>query len=144
MHLSFFVPGAPVPKGSTRAFVVKGKAITTATNRHKQIPWASAIAYSGLQAMEHAKPYKRAVMVSLVFVFQRPKSHYGTGRNADEVKDSAPDRHVYKPDLDKLTRCALDSLTSVVWNDDSQVDSIYATKTYGDAPGVHITITGVE
>lgn len=32
--ISFFVAGTPQPKGSTRAFVVKGRAVTTSSNRN--------------------------------------------------------------------------------------------------------------
>jgi Holliday junction resolvase RusA-like endonuclease len=45
------------------------------------------------------------------------------------------------PDLDKLVRAILDSLTGVVWRDDAQVVDIVARKVYAETPGVDIAIT---
>jgi Holliday junction resolvase RusA-like endonuclease len=42
-------------------------------------------------------------------------------------------RHVKKPDTDNLVKF-------VLWRDDSQVYSIYATKFYAETPGTTITI----
>ena len=47
-----------------------------------------------------------------------------------------PDR---RPDLDKLCRACLDSLTGIVWRDDTQVVHLEASKDYG-APGVMIWV----
>jgi Holliday junction resolvase RusA-like endonuclease len=147
MNLHFFVPGIPVPKGSTKAFVVKGRAVTTATNGTKEKPWASAISYSAMQEIKFSKPTADAISVSLTFYMPRPKGHYGTGRNSGTVKESAPLRHTNKPDLDKLVRSVCDSLTNVVWNDDSQVVTIKAEKKYeriDSGPGVAIWVTTHE
>ncbi len=43
------------------------------------------------------------------------------------------------PDLDKLCRACLDSLTGIVWRDDSQVVRLEANKDYG-APGAMIWV----
>ena len=63
------------------------------------------------------------VELYLVVTIHRPKSHYGTGRNARKVKASAPGRmdHTQKPDYDKLARGVTDALTGIVYHDDSQV-----------------------
>lgn len=140
--LSFFVPGIPVPKGSAKAFYVKslGRAVVTQTNREKQRPWASMISVMAQQA--GAKVTDGPMSISLSFVFSRPRSHYGTGRNAGAVKASAPLAHVTKPDVDKLVRCVLDALTGVAWRDDSQVVRIDAGKMYGTSPGVRVVLKG--
>ena len=53
---------------------------------------------------------------------ERPKSHFGTGKNADKVKQSAPVFPATMPDIDKLMRAILDGLTDAqVWLDDGQV-----------------------
>ena len=119
--IDIYVPGIPVPKGSAKAYVVKGRAIVTQDNAARQKPWASSIAYTAMQAMEFKKPTSGPVSVSLTFYMPRPKGHYGSGRNSALVKESAPNHHITKPDLDKLIRCVLDALTGVVWNDDSHV-----------------------
>ena len=83
--------------------------------------------------------------VSMIFDMARPKGHYGTGRNADKLKDSAPNPyHAQMPDLDKLARSVNDSLTDAgVWEDDGQVAVMNVAKrwcTNGDVPGVEIVI----
>lgn len=142
--IDIFVPGIPVPKGSAKAFVVKGRAIVTQDNGAKQKPWASSISYTAMQAMRFEKPVSGPVSISLTFYMPRPKGHYGSGKNSALVKDSAPQHHVSKPDLDKLCRCVLDALTGVVWNDDSQVcrmpevEKLYETLSRG--VGVKISV----
>ena len=148
MNLSFFVPGIPVPKGSAKAFVVKGRAIVCQDNAARQKPWASSISYTAMQEMKFQKPVAGAVAISLTFHMPRPKSHYGTGSNSTLVKSSAPRQHVSKPDLDKLIRCVKDALTGVVWNDDSQVCRIeLAEKKYetvSRGTGVTISVTTID
>ena len=55
------------------------------------------------------------VIVTVDFYLPRPKSHYGTGRNAGALKPSAPAEHLTMPDLDKLTRAVGDALTRLAW-----------------------------
>ena len=146
MNWNFFVSGTPIPKGSTKAFVVKGRAITTATNGAKQKPWSSDIAYTAMQEIKFSTPTRSAISVVLTFFMPRPKGHYGSGKNIASVKASAPTSHVSKPDVDKLIRCVLDSLTGVVWHDDSQVIEVKANKRYEDidrGPGLSVWIREV-
>jgi Holliday junction resolvase RusA-like endonuclease len=144
-QMIFFVAGNPVPKGSAKAFVIKGtnRAIVTQTNREKQKPWASMI---GVTAQEHVNEMLTGPLkLSLQFVLARPKSHYRTGKNAALLRDDAPYWHTNKPDLDKLIRCVKDALTGVVWQDDSQVAQISRTsKRYGDHPGVIIEVLPLD
>ena len=138
--VSFFVPGIPVPKGSARAFYIKklNRTVVTQTNADKQKPWASLISLKAEEA--HVILDSGPVSVKIAFYFPRPKSHYGTGRNAGLLKDSAPRNHVSKPDLDKLVRCVLDALTSVAYYDDSQVVEVRARKEFGVHPGAEIEV----
>lgn len=47
--------------------------------------------------------------------------------------------HTVKPDLDKLIRATKDALKGILYDDDSQVVEVAATKNYG-IPQVHISI----
>jgi Holliday junction resolvase RusA-like endonuclease len=142
MNLDFFVPGIPVPKGSAKAFVVKGRAIVTQTNRDRQKPWASDISYTAQKEMNGDLPTTEAVSISMTFVMPRPKSHL---RANGDVKGSAPKYPISKPDADKLVRLVLDALTDVVWKDDSQVTELYTEKVYADncQAGVNIRVGGM-
>jgi Holliday junction resolvase RusA-like endonuclease len=66
-----------------------------------------------------------------VFVLARPRSHYGTGRNADRLRATAPAWPCSRPDATKLLRAVEDALTGVVWRDDGQVVVQTARKVYG-------------
>ncbi len=84
------------------------------------------------------------VAVAMVFLLARPKGHYGTGRNADTVRPSAPACPAGKPDLSKLVRAVEDALTVArLWRDDSQVVALNVAKVWaggGQPPGVLIEI----
>ena len=82
------------------------------------------------------------VSVTVNFYLPRPKSHYGTGRNAGLLKPSAPAEHLTMPDLE-LVRAVGDALTRLAWRDDSQIVAWHACKHYAatDHPvGATITI----
>jgi Holliday junction resolvase RusA-like endonuclease len=87
--------------------------------------------------------------IKLVAEFYLPRSgnHYGTGKNARNLKGSAPKYHIKKPDLDKLVRAIQDSLTKVIWQDDKQIVDIEAHKYYetnDTPPGVSICVREIE
>lgn len=80
------------------------------------------------------------------FIFARPKSHYGTGRNANIVKPQYASARPGGPggrgehrsggDIDNLTKLVLDGLNEVAFDDDAQVVRIEAEKAYTDQAGV--------
>ncbi len=131
--ISFRVDGIPAPKGSTRAFVVKGRAIVTEANARTR-PWSALVRDAAQSATGGTIVAPRGVSVRLEAVFTLPRPA------------SLPKKVLYpakKPDLDKCLRNALDALTGVVWHDDSQVVEITARKRYAahtERPGVDITI----
>lgn len=89
------------------------------------------------------------VEVSIVAVFLRPLSHYGTGRNLGVLKDSAPSTpHAQAPDSDKLARLVLDALTNarVIW-DDAQVAQLIVEKRWVPRdlePWTRVTVRTVD
>jgi crossover junction endodeoxyribonuclease RusA len=83
------------------------------------------------------------VEVTLEFFFQRPKSHYRTGRNSHLLKDDAPHYPcgAGRNDIDKLARAALDGLTAGgAWLDDAQAVTLTASKNYRPLAGCDITV----
>jgi crossover junction endodeoxyribonuclease RusA len=140
--LRIFVPGVPVPKGSKKAFAVGRRAFTVEQNEKKQKPWASLITLAAQQ--QKPELLTEAVAVMLVFYMPRPKHHYRSGKHASELKPDSPQWHTSGgKDVDKLTRCVLDALTSVAYVDDTQVCQLDARKLYGD-PGVLIAVSELE
>jgi len=118
------VAGVPVPKGSTKAFYIKAlnRCVTMANNANKQKPWVSSISLEAEKQMAGRPPARTMVHVNhMVFYFPRPKGHYGTGKNANTLKDWAPEYHTTTPDIDKLERCVYDAMTNIVYSDDAIV-----------------------
>ena len=128
LEISFVVYGKPAQMGSKRAFVRNGRAIMVNDNSDRLRQWYNACASRAAEEMNGDDLIKSPVQIEVDFHFRRPKSHFGTGRNAGVLKDSAPDQHSQKPDIDKLVRCLLDSLSGVIWQDDSQVFSLTARR----------------
>jgi len=128
MRLEFTVYGKPAQMGSKKAFVRGGRAIITDDNSDKRKQWANAVASEAAEMMAGAAVITDPVSLQVTFFFGRPKSHFGTGRNASQLKQSAPSRHAQTPDLDKLIRCLGDALTGIVYRDDSQIVSLTADR----------------
>ena len=147
---SFRVLGNPVPQGSMRAFLVKGRPILTSTSKNLK-EWRNLIAgeaqnYLREQVVEDCwntsgfYSYTEPVGVTAKFYFARPKSHL---KKSGELTKSAPRSKHSKPDVDKLARAVLDALTGVFFEDDSQVVHLTVLKEYaepGNGPGLEIQI----
>ena len=140
------VLGTPAPKGSSQAFafakpgggfgarVVPGGAKST---REKIIGWDGAVRDAAYTAIgERTSPPFVAVPleVEIVFRLTRPAGHYGSGRNAGTLKASAPAYPCGKPDIDKLARTTLDSMTGAIFDDDSRIARLTLDKEYA-TPG---------
>ena len=82
------------------------------------------------------------VQVSMSFVFDRPKSHYRTGKFNGELKESAPQEHIVKPDIDNLEKFYCDALNHCgVWTYDSCVVRMLSGKRYvGVGEKAHVDI----
>ena len=146
--VTFFVEGLPASQGSKNATVTRyGKAAMWNADK-KLRPWRDQITIAARVATRARRATTgAAVALTLTFRFPRPARHYGTGRNADRLRDTAPTFHTIKPDLDKLTRAVLDALTNVIYDDDSQVVELDVRKAWATddlGPGVWIHATTIE
>jgi crossover junction endodeoxyribonuclease RusA len=141
--------GVPIPQGSTRAFAIRkggvptGGVVVTADNP-KSKSWRQSI----LDAVPPmAVQLGGPVRVTIVFLLPRPAHHYGTGRNAGQVKPGAPRDPAVKPDVDKLARAVLDALKAAgVYRDDAQVCRLSSEKDYagpGEKPGALIEVAEI-
>lgn len=141
-EIQFFVPGKPVAQGSKRAFT-RGKKVVMVEMLKDLAPWRQAVAeYARAEA--NGEKFTGPLRLRLVFWFSRPASHFGTGRNAGNLKPSAPDYRESAPDLDKLIRAIGDGLTaSGVIVDDRFIVKVEAEKRYGD-PGVLVNLQALQ
>lgn len=118
---------------------------------HKRDPkaasWRRAVEILGTQAarrMGMDGPRRDYWVIRLVVHLKRPKSHYGTGRNADVVKASSPLHPISKPDDDNYLKLAKDALEGIFWANDSQVVASTVVKTYSSWQGFEVEISTLE
>lgn len=139
-YLDFDVLGTPAPKGSSRpmvnsktgkAFTFRGGSPVTAV---KLETWDQAVRASSISALSgsmSSPPFvDMALAVSIAFRISRPAGHWGKGKNAGSLAPSAPAFPRSKPDIDKLARSTLDSMTGILFDDDSRIVSLHLIKQY--------------
>ena len=78
--------------------------------------------------------------LTVTFYLARPRGHYGTGRNADRLRPSAPAHPTTRPDTSKLVRALEDALTRQVYADDAQIVRQHAERRYGVPERTEVTI----
>jgi Holliday junction resolvase RusA-like endonuclease len=154
-RFELFVPGKAVPQGSKHAFISKSTGRPMVKDNDVRLPqWRMKVTAHAIEQQAeymHTRPglvlpITEAVGIKVDFVIERPKNHYGSGRNAAVLTPRAPRYPATMPDIDKLLRAIFDALTDAqVWKDDGQVVWVQTSKHYVDAtwpdgPGVHITL----
>ena len=162
MRVAFEVWGRPQPAGSKKAFPIRrkagggwvatGKVAVVDDNPHTK-SWQAEVASCAAAAMMRAAGAARGgsfdpapelltgpLGLAVRFTLRRPKGHFGTGKNAGKVKDSAPKFPTVKPDCTKLLRAIEDACTGVVWNDDAQIVEQAVSKGYGSRDGAYVVV----
>jgi crossover junction endodeoxyribonuclease RusA len=129
--LAFTVYGNPQPQGSMKAFVRRGRAMVTSDNT-KLKPWRQEVACTAAYELGKISQSRverpAAVIIEVDFYFERPKS---TKRGVSKTT---------KPDIDKLLRALLDSLTGIAFDDDAQVTKCVVTKQFGTPARAEIKV----
>ncbi len=121
--MKFIIPINPVAQKRARAAKIAGHAsIYKDTSQEKEErkleAWiAELMLREGYEKFLADIPLYLRLKVYL----PRPKSHFGTGRNARKLKKSAPIRPTTKPDLDNLLKHFKDVASGVIWHDDRQI-----------------------
>ena len=87
------------------------------------------------------KPFEGPLQIRLHFIFPRPKSHYGTGKNSSVLKSSSPQKyHTQTPDADNLMKFVCDALNGIFWKDDRQIAAAELFKGWGTFGSVKVEI----
>jgi len=140
--LTVFVEGVPISQGS---MVSNGAGRGMRHSNHAKLrPWRAQI----ISMLNRHRPedWDPSAPISLTATFRllRPQGHYGSGKNSNRLKPSAPEFHTVKSDLDKQLRSVLDSIEqSGLVRGDQQICSINATKRWcvePEVPGVLLTL----
>lgn len=122
--LTICIDGKPEPKARPR--VCNGRTFDPKEKQKRAFRKRLAVATHGVE------PLHGALMIQIDFHMPRPKKHYRTGKYSHLLKDTAPDRHTQKPDVDNLVKFLLDCGNGIVWDDDSQICAMYACKHWGE------------
>lgn len=159
------VYGTPAPGGSKHAFVLRGRNgqpikrangsiivnMVDDANRSRadgskpNLEWKSAVKAAAHVVMvrEGLKPFDCPIFVRVVFLVKRPRGHWGSGRNANSLKPSAPRFPAVKPDATKLWRSTEDAMNGVVQRDDCLFVDQFVSKRYcgdGEPDGAIIEV----
>ena len=86
------------------------------------------------------KPIEGPIEMFCEFVFDRPKSHYGTGKNSSMLKPSSPAYHTNRIDVDNLLKFCNDCLNTEAYKDDSQIVELTGLKRWADTGESAMTI----
>jgi crossover junction endodeoxyribonuclease RusA len=119
-ELTIDVSGEPASQGSHS--VIHGRIVQVNSAKHKR--WRNAVAFAALDLVTDGwELLDEPLELSVIFYLPRPKT----------VQDRAYPSVM--PDVDKLLRAVFDSLSGVIYVDDSRVVRVSAQKVYADARG---------
>ena len=138
MEIKLTIPGKPTPLSRAGHGQFGGKFLTAPTS--KQIGLV-------VDAWERAgEPRFEDVPLQLLvtFLFERPASHFGTGRNAGKLKASARPFPTGRPDLSNLVKLVEDALNENAFKDDSRIVDTWATKAYSERSRTEIVLREVK
>ncbi len=145
-RMRLWIPG-PIPtQGSGRAIVSKatGRAFYKPSNADVLARFRADVRAAVDDHDDPVRVDEDAVRVTIVAILPRPKGHFGTGKNAERLKESAPRRPGKAPDIDKVARAVGDALVAArVLDDDAQIVALVASKHYaakGQPTGVQIDV----
>ena len=140
--MKIIIPGSPIAKKRHRTFIKKkndGKSFVGAYNSQRSEE-SKFISFLMTQMPNNFMPTEDPVYIQFWFGVPRPKSHYGTGKNAGIIKQSAPKYPAKKPDFDNYEKFIADCFNCVVYRDDSQIVSWRGDKRYTENPRTEIEV----
>ena len=125
-ELTIDVAGEPASQGSHS--VIHGRIVQVNSAKHKR--WRNAVAFAALDLVTDGwELLDEPLELSVIFYLPRPKT---ATRQFPAVM----------PDVDKLLRAVFDSLSGVIYVDDSRIIRATAQKLYADdrGPGAVIRV----
>lgn len=125
-ELTIDVSGDPASQGSHS--VIHGRIVQVNSAKHKR--WRNAVAFAALDLVTDGwELLDEPLELSVIFYMPRPQS----------VTREHP---AVMPDVDKLLRAVFDSLSGVIYVDDSRIVRATAQKVYADdrGPGASIRV----
>ncbi|UXE05188.1 RusA-like resolvase [Arthrobacter phage Jamun] len=147
-QVAFWAAGVPMPQGSKRIGRNRATGAPVLIDDNKELKgWREVVDHYARRAVNGAAAIDAPCAVDLAFYMPRPRGHY----RADGVTLRASAPAVWcavKPDVDKLSRAVLDSLTSAgVWAEDSRAVILRASMEYAALPheaGVRVLVSELK
>lgn len=137
--IAFTVPGEPQGKGRARVGTIAGHA--RMFTPQKTVAYENLIALAARDAMGRTLPLEGACIVEVDAVFSVPKS-WSKKRRAEALAGVI--RPTKKPDGDNVLKAVCDGMNGIAWLDDSQAVDQRVRKLYGERPGLHVRVAGVD
>ena len=134
-EINLTILGKPIPLSRTGHGQFGGKYFSAPTSRQIGLvvdAWERA---GGIRF-----PDDSPLHLTCTFCYERPKSHFGTGRNAGKLKDSAPSFPIGPADVDNLVKLLMESLQGNAFRNDSRIVRVSASKVYRDRAWTDLTI----
>jgi Holliday junction resolvase RusA-like endonuclease len=131
----FHVPGVPVAKGRPRISTRGGR--VRSFTPPKTVAFEGVVALAAERAMEGADPLSGPISLTLFVELPIPQSWSGRKKTAALSGEVQP---CGRPDLDNYIKAVADGGNCILWNDDSQITMLLATKRYALQPGVHVEV----
>jgi Holliday junction resolvase RusA-like endonuclease len=97
-----------------------------------------------VRSLAPERPLDEPLEVIIFTFYARPKNHYGTGRNANKLKELAPWWKDTKPDPDNIGKVYLDALKGLFWIDDARICAGPVIKQYSEIPRTEIYINKIK
>jgi Holliday junction resolvase RusA-like endonuclease len=146
-RVEFTVPGDPQSLKRPRVTTIGGHPSMYDPKENRSVK--NDIVNAWLEAGMHGWPHGVPLKLTVACFFRRPKGHFGTGKNAAKLKDSAPRFHTSKPDADNVLKIVGDALNGYAWHDDAQiawseVPKVYVDPEIGNGPHMRITIEALS
>ena len=135
MQIMFTIYGIPIAKGRPR-FSTRGK-FPVAYTPEKTKNYESEVGMMAKSAMGSSEPLEGALEAFIYVTFPVPAS-YSKKRTEACLSDS--EKHTKKPDLDNVVKSVIDGMDKIVFENDSQITSIHATKVYGEVAKVEVIV----
>ena len=87
--------------------------------------------------MGASKALEGALEACIYVTFPIPASY---SKKRTEACLNDVEKHTKRPDLDNVIKAVIDGMDKIVFDNDSQITSIYATKVYGTVAKVEILV----
>ena len=135
MNAEITIPGVPQAKQRPK-FARQGSFVRSYTPE-LTLNYENLVKVSWCEKTGNMK-FTGALDAEVRLVFPIPKS-VSKKKHAEMAAGSFP--HTKKPDIDNCLKSIFDGLNGIAYEDDSQIVSVTATKSYGETPHAWVKLT---